>query len=266
MDNWKRHATLYAMAVVWVGISLPSFGQPQPPDTDDARLDAPVTLTLGETTLGRVMTQLSSQTGLTLQAADYLRQRRLIVQMEGLTAREALDALAELHDWTWSRVEPGRYLLKRKVARRPGRLEDIPIAMQTGLPRDLRTWLHLPALPKDDPSEITSIPRYGPIMSIARNQTNQLLAELEPLLRKRETIAVSELQSEHHTRLLLWLLLQNYSSLQGLLHNEFGVQSIRPAAASLWFESANVMLIGIYQGDQHLVSFGGNVSGAWRER
>jgi hypothetical protein len=267
MRRWKPLSLLcFVIADALTCTAIPVRAQQPALAADEKRLETPVRLNMGATTLNRIMAQLSAQTGLTIQAADYLRERRLTVQMEGLTAREALDALAELHDWTWSRVEPGRYLLKRRVIRRPGLLEDIPRMMQIGLPRDLRAWLRLPALPKDDPSETTSLPHHASLISIARDQKNRLLFGMEPLLRKRETIAVSELQPEPHTRLLIWLLLQNYGSLQGLLHDDFGVQSIRPAAASLWLEPGGVMLIGMYRGDQHLVSFGGNVSGAWRER
>jgi hypothetical protein len=105
------------------------------------KLAKTVLLRLGTTTLEKVTAALSEQTGLRVEVSDYLRERRLIVQMEGLSARAALDSLAELYEWEWREWKPDHILLMRRDTPLPREVAQIPPAVQSALSREFRRFL-----------------------------------------------------------------------------------------------------------------------------
>ena len=60
-----------------------------------------VHLSLGSTTLPTLLKALSTQTGLIIEAAAYLQERLLVLEIDDISARVILDELAEANDWKW---------------------------------------------------------------------------------------------------------------------------------------------------------------------
>jgi hypothetical protein len=118
-----------------------------------------VHLNLGVTTVGKLMAALSEQTGLKIQAAEYLQARTITVQMDGLTAASALDALKELNDWTSSSSVQNEILISRRRLRVDAVPAAIPRLMQAAIPKDMRTFLQIPN-PGEDVANYRNI--YGP--------------------------------------------------------------------------------------------------------
>ncbi len=115
-----------------------------PTASTEAKLALSVRLSLGEVSVEAFTQALSRQTGLTITASAPLRERTLIVRMENIRASAALDAIAELHDWTWREAEPGQILLARRILKVPQQPEYMPRLIQNALPADLRAYLHIP--------------------------------------------------------------------------------------------------------------------------
>jgi len=109
-------------------------------------LDTPVTLPAAGMTLEALCRSLADQTGVVVAAAEHLRDRRLVVSVKGRPARTILDALCELNDWTWTR-SAGRVRVARRVPRAPAEPAAVAAAMRAALPRDLRHFLGIQALP-----------------------------------------------------------------------------------------------------------------------
>jgi hypothetical protein len=86
--------------------AAPVRAQEQPIPDYALKLAQTVHLTLGKTTLAAALAALSKQTGIQIDAAEYLKDRVLIVQMESLNGRAALDALTALNDLKWSAIGP----------------------------------------------------------------------------------------------------------------------------------------------------------------
>jgi hypothetical protein len=103
-------------------------------------------------TVRQAMQSLSDQMGVPIQLADYLGERRLTVQIDHVTAKDALDALAELEDWQWKEDTVGRIRVERRPTPVPKEASYIPRWIQAELPRDLRDYFGLPR-PDDDPKK-----------------------------------------------------------------------------------------------------------------
>ncbi len=93
------------------------------------------------TRLADIMEALSAQTGLKIQAAACLRERRIVMQVDGLSAAALLDTLAELNDWTWHEVQPGVIAIARRTKPIPQQISAVPPALQAALPADFRRFL-----------------------------------------------------------------------------------------------------------------------------
>ncbi|HZO90746.1 MAG TPA: hypothetical protein VFB38_20625 [Chthonomonadaceae bacterium] len=118
-------------------IRMPACSQPE---AQEAKLAIRVHLRLGPTTLEKVAAALSQQTGLAINAASYLREHKLIVQMDNLPAQDALDALAALNEWIWYKTEPGHYLITRPRVRLPREIAEIPPALYKAMPIEMRRY------------------------------------------------------------------------------------------------------------------------------
>ena len=121
---------------------------PTPPISIAAGLAKQVHLSL-DMTLRQAMKSLSEQSGFEVQIADYLAERRLTANLDHVTARDALDALAELEDWQWKENAPGRIRIERRPTQVPKETAFVPRWIQAELPRDLRDFFKLPR-PDDD--------------------------------------------------------------------------------------------------------------------
>lgn len=200
----------------------PLAAQNAPGEADEAKLDTAVNLRLGETMLPAVMKAISEQTGLQVEAAEYLHERRLTVWMQGVTARAALDALSQLYDWTWYKTDTGRYRLARRTMRAPRRLADVSSYLQAALPRDIRTYLALPPLPRRNPGEVTRFQTSAQMSMTVEKAKQALTASLASDLGNGRTISYDKLTPEQKEELLLTLLFARYDDLAELLHDDPG--------------------------------------------
>ena len=114
-----------------------------------ARISTKVNLSLGLTTLEKVTQSLSAQTGLSIEASTYLRDRKLIIQMKDMSAAAALNSLAELNDWQWMEVKENHLLITRPTINRPQNVPEISRAIQAALPKDFRRYMGI-GVPVDD--------------------------------------------------------------------------------------------------------------------
>ncbi len=116
-------------------------GQTAPTSKTGARLATIVRLALGETTLAEVAKALSDQTGVSVSAAPYLRERKLVVQMENLSADQALGALMALNGWQLYETQEGAIVITRPPRPTPLTLSEVPAALHAVLPRDIQQFL-----------------------------------------------------------------------------------------------------------------------------
>jgi hypothetical protein len=112
------------------------------------KLDQTIHLTLGKTTLSAALAALSQQTGIRIDAAESLKERDLVVQMEGLTGRTALNALTALNDLKWREIGPNHLLVDRPTPKRPEKITEVPGQFVAALPKDVRDFL-LIGMPSD---------------------------------------------------------------------------------------------------------------------
>jgi hypothetical protein len=155
--NRKYIATLAVLLSMCAGAGRAQV-QSLEKDETDARLKMHVHLSLGKTTVARATAALSTQTGLTVTAADFLQKRTLIVQLDNVSAGAALAALAELNDWTWYETQPNHILLTRRKLRLPPEPDNITPLMQATMPADLREYIGI-ARPVEDVRQIIQKPR-----------------------------------------------------------------------------------------------------------
>lgn len=263
--------------------ALNSRQEAGPDDPDDSKLRIRINLTLGNTTLEKVAAEVTRQTGLTIEAVDYLGERRLTIAMEGMSARDALDALAEMHDWTWYRTSPGHYLLTRHTLRLPrdpaGMMRAVPLA----LPPDWRRYFRvgLPAkeavrLPPAQGFQFPDDPKM-PIFLRAKRGVDQQAASLverEKLrlynalkqdVAKSEKVPYAKLPAEEQRRLVFILTMRHiiYTDFR-LLFNEmpFYARDLSTASVSLLKTRTGISITfgGIIVGPdgvaKHSISFG----------
>ena len=135
-----RRGFLAAVCVLVLSVLMARMAGAQPDPHTDARLQLAVHLEIGETTLEAVTKALSEQTGMQVEAAVYLRPRKLILQLAGVSITTALDTLAELYDWRWIMPSPGHVLLTRKRVQLPPNVAAVAPAIQAALPVDIRRF------------------------------------------------------------------------------------------------------------------------------
>jgi hypothetical protein len=117
---------------------------PQTPDKPLAeKLKTIVHLTPGRTTLAEVLKVVSEQTGLRVEAADYLREHRLIIVAPGLSTAALLNTLCEMNGWKWQVADDGRVMVDRPAVRTPITLADMPFAFRAALPPDLIRYMEI---------------------------------------------------------------------------------------------------------------------------
>jgi len=83
------------------------------------KLTQTVHLTLGKTTLAEALQRFQTKQTIQIDAAEYLKDRILFVQMDGLTGRTALNALTALNDLKWSAIGPNHLVVDRPTSGRP---------------------------------------------------------------------------------------------------------------------------------------------------
>lgn len=104
------------------------------------KLQKPVHLDVKSITLEQIAARLSQETGLTIEAAPYLRQHQITVQCDGATAQSLLETFAELNDWQWQE-RSGKIVIERRLVRKPRSIAEIPATVQSALAKDVRRYL-----------------------------------------------------------------------------------------------------------------------------
>jgi hypothetical protein len=104
---------------------------------------AEVHLHLGRTTLGKAALALSKQTGLDVEAADYLSGHQMTVELAGISTHDALDAICEIGGWSWHNSGPRSVVIEKPS---PPKLKaptlvEVASAMQHSLTPDVRLFL-----------------------------------------------------------------------------------------------------------------------------
>lgn len=231
---------LLALGLLAYGAGGPAWAQsaasdkaapPQSPSaqTRDAMppiLQTPIHLHLGTTTMQAAAQALAAQTGLHIQVDNCLQARKLLVEMDNLTAQDALDTLAELGDWRWFRKEDGTIWLARKRVVIPQTIADLPACLRAALPRDYRTFLgvsvelkDLPERPNDlSQNAWVPVSRMQPRVEhasraasrlgrLAWQQSQQLYTEFLPFVADDKTLSWRQLTERQLTAVNDMLLL-----------------------------------------------------------
>ena len=167
--------------------------------SDDGRLDQPVTVPIGETTLALFLEGLSKATGLQIECSESIREKPIVIVVRGQSARSVLDAVSEFNEWTWGRVREGVYRIDRKPIKKPEKMIDVAAAMQSTLPRDLKEYLHLPKLPKEKKTAGASfmgLSAYNSLISNAGSSLRNAIATSTPPGKARAFTQLSRTQQE----------------------------------------------------------------------
>ncbi len=208
--------------------------QSAPTSKTGARLAANVHLQLGETTLADVAKALSEQTGVSISAVPYLRERKLVVQMENLSADQALRALTELNGWQLYEMQDGAIVIARPPRPTPQTLVETPLALRATLPRDFQQFLGVDVpigIPKNDWERRmqtigltdTVIPRrvLEKMERLVKNQLEALAAEQKAADKEKKTpyVKLTPRQRENLLAALVFSDLSFFVSGGNLLYN-----------------------------------------------
>ena len=242
-----------------------------------------VHLSLGSTTLPTLLKALSTQTGLIIEAAAYLQERLLVLEIDDISARVILDELAEANDWKWRETTAGHILLSRTLPRYPQNLPEIHKYVVSALPKDIRDFMYLGktaeelkhvVLPTNSAIPVDSAIHQKLMPESASGGSRQKLLELkyraaeaftrllEPKTEIGKLYPYTQLQPEAQEQLLLYMMfytLQESSS--DLLYNSFTPYQLDMAKAVIEFKG-NLMTIGshnIVGNDNYFYSFGAQV-------
>ena len=107
-------------------------------------LNALVHLHLGSTTLEHLASVIEGQTGVHIIVPRWLRERQMIVHIDGLSTRSALDVLAMLNGWHITVFSRKSVQIDRATVFGVQQLSELPAVLNGALPLDFRCYLHLP--------------------------------------------------------------------------------------------------------------------------
>lgn len=207
------------------------------------KLQARVHLSLGKTTVAKALEVLSKQTGLTIEASTGLSERVLVVEMNDITASNALNALSACNEWVWSETTPGNIRLRRSLPRNPTTLDEVQKFVVAALPKDVRDFVCIGksvadlknyTIPLLDPqlanTPFAKPPVQGSLYMFSQGKIfavdSALAREISALLKPKPTegayYAYKTLTPEIQEKLLLYALIYTLKETQsGLLYNEF---------------------------------------------
>jgi hypothetical protein len=194
---------------------------------DSEKLGKNVSLHLSAVTMSQIVSDLSKQTGLSISAASSIEGHRVTVDLAGVTARQALDALAEMYDWRWYRSEPGQYTLDRRVFRSPRDPSAIPSEMQLALPVDLRHFLQLPNLNTKKPG-MTSMDAWSKVSGVPLQALDRLKTGLVSVFLKQNSLAVHDMTAGQRDDFITWLAFSRMQKSLELLHDDPAPHKMTP--------------------------------------
>ena len=253
LSNIKlNYLTLIGIAAMYTALMSSAAGaQSIESDAVKEKLSTKVHLRLGRTTLGKVASELSEQTGLTIEPADYLMDRDMIAQMDGMSARAILNALMELNDWKWREMPDHTISIVRHILRPPQIPAAIPRIIQSAIPKDTRAFLTM-AAPNDD-LNVYSNPDLADAIDVnnrlhkaprlMRDKQADLFRNMPPDAVKGDPIPFGKLSDSQQRNLAAYFSFTLLTSLDKLLLSDFHPFVYDPArtriktdGAILWFE------------------------------
>jgi hypothetical protein len=223
-------------------------------DAVKEKLSTRVHLRLGKTTLDKVAVALSEQTGLKIEPADYLLDREMIAQMDGISARAVLNALSELNDWKWKETPDHTISIARHLLQMPQVPVSIPRIVQSAIPKDTRAFLQIPT-PSDNPGVYTN-PLLANVHALAndrvtkglrylRDTQGELFSSLPADAVKGEPILFDKLTELQQHDLIVQIAFKQLTLLDEYLLSDFLPFVSDPQSARL--ESrGNTFMVGIH--------------------
>lgn len=222
----------------------------------------------GAMTLAELLTSLSEQTGLKIEPIDYLREHRVVVALDKVSAQTALANLSELNEWVWRETEAGHILVSRPKPIKPQTLDALGIALRTALPKDFRRFLI--SDPKvRDPYAKLSLPPAGthveeqlssvPYRSTGVSTVNTMLLErsrfiytiLEPNLPYDKPLAIAEMSELQRQKLLEYVTLEALTRCSTFMEQEFLRGETQPyekdPTSTTISRSENALVIGSFE-------------------
>ena len=253
MRMFKHQIKLLLIGLLAVCGILPAAAaraQAAPINQQAAELSTPIRLMLGQTTLQKLMQEMSQQTGLIVEAADYLQERRLTVQMPVVTVREALDAITEMYGWRWFSPASRHYQVARK---RPPAISNAAEAAQAvvqALPVDIDRFARTgaPLKHEDHADAEKNLPYFAAskrrreieqkLTDFTNHAPQSLLLLLKPLLFSSgqptdRKLYLSQMTTQQRSALFLLLLLQAYSAGSALMRGELAPYQSDPLNANI---------------------------------
>src|SRR5258708_36193313 len=218
------------------------------PDDDDSRLSTKVSLAFASGTIAEVLSELSHQTGLKISPSDAVAQRRVTLYLKGVPAFRALDAIADLNDWRWSRTESGRYLVSRPSVRAPTSKSQIPRNMGQALPRDMRTYLGLNGWYDTDIKGRSAHSGQSSSLIASNSYRDELLRSINEALENERSVAYSDLTHQNRERLLFILFSSRIHIYSEVLYDEFAAHMMEPARTVLELDPAHrdVLMVNMH--------------------
>lgn len=218
------------------------------------KLDTEVHLLLGSVSVADFTATLSKQTGLEISAAPYLRERRIVVQMDSVHAADALNSIAELNDWTWRETEPEHIVLMRRVLKVPQDPIYMPRLIQNALPADLREYLKV-LRPTEDrrifrdaslrkPEDVAESSRRLDVATF--NALHNLRATLSIEALTKANLPYSKMTARQKTLLLSFYIYDGLGNLNTLLMGDLPPAYTNPGSSLIHFDeqTSNFQLPG----------------------
>jgi hypothetical protein len=245
-------AVLFTLFVITVGAAGGQL------DEDDKRLSTKVKLSFSSGTVAEVLSDLSRQSGVKVEPSEAIGQRRITLFLSGIPAFRALDAIADLNDWHWSRTEPGHYLVVRKSVRAPQSIPQVPRAMGQVFPREIRTYLGLNGWYD---KELMARSRHEGRPSATYESTkdrDELLQSLHETLVRDGSVAWAKLTVQDRDKLLFYLLFARLQRYSDVLYDESMPHSMVPEKTVLEADRdhPNVFMVNMHL-PNGVVGFGG---------
>ena len=137
MNRSKIHFISLVLIVFLLNNSC-AFGQSSTTVSAKKQLMKTIQIHSGEITVGKLMTELSLQTGIKIFAAKYLLEHQLTLNMTGVSAKHILDSLCEMHNWRWVSFDDKEVFVSHQLQPHPTDMVEFPNAFRAVYPR---AWL-----------------------------------------------------------------------------------------------------------------------------
>jgi hypothetical protein len=218
------------------------------------KLQTSIKVSMNNTPMREIAGQLSKQLGVEIIPAPYLEQHLVSIYCPSMIGVQILDSLADLNDWTWRIIAPGKVSISRHTPEFDRSVAAIPRRMQAAIPRYIRTFLRVSTpdynLNKPASTLVTGLMDARRLTSdriaraVAEDQAD-LLTGLSVKLTGDSKVTFSEMTSAQQRELLVALIFPlfrttSYELLHGdLLPHVAGVEN-----AFLKLSGGSALMIG----------------------